>query len=217
MAASSDAASLPTGSDPSEAVAEDDIRALIALAALGGPDRLAHHERLALGRALEASPGLRAELRALAAVAAALPPAPPPATRLDRVRAAIPPGLRRPEVVAALAAAVLLLGVARLATAGPTGGESVVTATVATIDATTAVVDRPWGVEVRLTLDGTRPGEGYEVTVSDQAGGRVAVGSFAGEDGPVRFTGTAAVTRDELAGVRVTDASGDVVLRAELP
>lgn len=205
---------------PAFPVAEDEVRALIALAALGGPDRLSHHERLALGRALEASPGLRAELRALAAVAAALPPpAPTPTTTLGRIGAALPPALLRVQVVAALAAAILLLGVVRVASGTGTAGAAgaaVPTATVSAVDATAAVVARAWGVEVRLDLAGTSAGEGYEVVVADHDGGTVAVGSFTGEDGPVRFVGTAGVPRDELAEVRVTDASGDLILRADL-
>ncbi|MBW3659146.1 MAG: hypothetical protein KY457_10945 [Actinobacteria bacterium] len=202
---------------PAFPVAEDEVRALIALAALGGPDRLSHHERLALGRALEASPALRAELRALAAVAAALPPpAPTPTTALGRIGAALPPALLRVQVVAALAAAILLLGVVRVASGTGTAEATVTTATVSTVDATAAVVARAWGVEVRLDLAGTSAGEGYEVVVADHDGGTVAVGSFTGEDGPVRFVGTAGVPRDEVAELRVTDASGDLILRADL-
>lgn len=220
MAAPPGAAATPP--PPQDGVAEgspvagDDVRALIALAALGGPDRLSPGERLALGRALEASPGLRAELRALAAVAAALPPPAAPPGWLDRIRAVIPPPLLSIEVIAALAAAVLLLGVVRVASAGSTAGSSVATATATSLDATADVVDRAWGVEVRLVLDGTLPREGYEVVVSDHGGGTVGVGSFTGRAGTVRFVGTAGVPRDELAELRVTDASGDLVLRSDL-
>lgn len=213
--AATDVAQDAGGGETAGGASDDDVRALIALAALGGPDRLDHRERLALGRALDASPTLRAELRALAAVAAALPPPEPrpvPAVALD----AIPGALLRPEVVGAIAALVLLLGVFRVADASGAGAaETVPTATVASVDAETDVVERPWGVEVRIVLDGTEPGEGYDVVVTDHAGGTVAVGSFTGGDGTVRFVGTAGVPLDELGGLRVTDASGDVVLRAD--
>lgn len=111
----------PTGSGPVGGDGtppwEDDVRALIALAALGGPDRLSHEERLALGRALEASPALRAELRALAAVAAALPPAAPAEDDPMAWARAIPEPLLDPTVLAVVASLLLLFGVVRLVTA----------------------------------------------------------------------------------------------------
>lgn len=224
MAAPPRAATLSTpGHAPGEAgpsdgaLTEDDIRALIALAALGGPDRLAHSERVALGRALDASPALRAELRALAAVAAALPATPRPATAMDRLVAAIPPALLRVEVIAALAAAILLLGVVRLADGAPSAGASVAAMGVAAVEGSVELLERPWGTEVTLVLDGTEPGRTYDVILTPAEGEPIPVGSFVGHEGTARLRGTAAVPRTSATAVEVTDETGDLVLRAELP
>lgn len=200
---------------------EDDVRALIALAALGGPERLSHRERLTLGRALDASPELRAELRALAAVAAALPspaPAPPPAAIARR---RLPDALLRPEVVGALAALVLLLGVFRVAdqwtrTTGP-GTVAIAVVTVPSVTGTAAVTGHPWGTELHIALEGTEPGAIYDVTVTGRTGRVFDAGSFLGGEGTVRYVGTTAAPRDGLRSVRVTDERGGVVLRADLP
>lgn len=208
--------------DPSPAVdeaapTEDDVRALIALAALGGPDRLAHGERLALGRALEASPALRAELRALAAVAAALPPPGPRDTPPSSVAGVVPAALLRPEIVAALALLVLLLGVLRIA-ADPADDAAVpvATTTASAVSGTTEIAPRPWGVEIAIELDGTRPGAVYEVELTDGAGARTDVGSFLGDEDTVRFVATAGVARDDIRQVHVTDERGEDVLRGDL-
>lgn len=216
MAASPRAATAPTAPEAlSEPATDDGVRALIALAALGGPDRLSHDERLALGRALETSPALRAELRALAAVRAALPPASPPGP-LDHLRAAIPPGLLRVEVVAALAAAILLLGVARIASVSSGVPGTVPAATAAAVDATLDVVDRPWGVDVRVVVSGTDPDRRYEVTVTDATGASVPLGGFAGDAGEIRFAGTAPTRRADVRQVQVADDAGAVIVRADL-
>lgn len=203
---------------PRDGTSDDDLRALIALAALGGPDRLSHEERLALGRALQASPALRAELRALAAVAAALPPAAPAPTITSQGPWSIPEPLRRPAVIAALAAVVLLLGVLRVAThdGGTPAGATVATATAGAVTGAAAIADRPWGTELTLELDGTEPGTTYDVAVFGRAGRTFEVGTFAGSTETVRFAGTTGVARDGLRSVRVTDDAGAVVLRADL-
>ncbi|MBW3619387.1 MAG: hypothetical protein KY461_04030 [Actinobacteria bacterium] len=207
----------PSSTTEDAASAEDDVRALIALAALGGPDRLAHSERLALGRALEASPALRAELRALAAVAAALPPPGPRPEPRSLTPLGIPAVLLRPDVVAALAALVLFLGFVRVATAGAAGAAGeVVPVEATTVAGSVEVRDEPWGTELHVTLDDTEPGAGYAVVVDRAAGEPIVVGGFAGAVGTVRYVGTAGVPRDDVRRVRVLDDAGEVVLQADL-
>lgn len=77
------------------------------------------------------------------------------------------------------------------------------------------VVAHLWGIEVKLTATGFRPGESYAVTVTDDAGRTVGAGEFIGTgDEEMRCNLNSSVLRADASAVTVTGPDGAVVLDA---
>ncbi|MCY7341117.1 MAG: hypothetical protein LH603_04495 [Pseudonocardia sp.] len=67
------------------------------------------------------------------------------------------------------------------------------------------VVAHLWGMEVKLTATGFRPGESYAVTVTDDAGRTVGAGEFIGTgDEEMRCNLNSSVPRADASAVTVT-------------
>jgi predicted anti-sigma-YlaC factor YlaD len=80
-----------------------------------------------------------------------------------------------------------------------------------------ALIAHTWGTELELVVDGVEDGVTYTVSFLDEAGNRVDAGSFLGvADGPVDCRMNAALLRDDATGLVVRDATGEVVLEADL-
>jgi hypothetical protein len=78
-------------------------------------------------------------------------------------------------------------------------------------------VAHTWGTEAVLDVGGTRPGALYEVFVLDESGRAVPAGAFLGSSVPVRCRMNAAVLREDVVGLRITDATGATVAQADAP
>lgn len=80
-----------------------------------------------------------------------------------------------------------------------------------------AFVAHTWGTEAVLDVTGTRPGAVYVVYVVDEQGRDVEAGAFLGSAVEVHCRMNAAVLREDVAGLRVADASGVTVATATAP
>lgn len=80
-----------------------------------------------------------------------------------------------------------------------------------------AFVAHTWGTEAVLDVAGTRPGAVYVVYVVDEQGRDVEAGAFLGSAVEVHCRMNAAVLREDVAGLRVADASGVTVATASAP
>lgn len=86
------------------------------------------------------------------------------------------------------------------------------------LDADASLIAHTWGTELILFVSGLPDGQVYEVTFEGQQGGAVPAGTFIGiGGGPITCNLTAAVLREDLASFTVATASGEVILRADLP
>lgn len=179
----------------------------------------------------------RADLDEIAPAAAALArarrpvpvPAAPPADLGARIRSRIREEERRSRtarpartalisaLASAAAAAAVVVGLNSAATdpqsAVPLEAVQVVES--GGIQATAALVDHTWGVEVKLTATGLQPGGRYEVWVLGTDGSEYPAGAFVGTDSEVRCNLNSAVLRDEAAGFIVRDEGGQPVLRSD--
>lgn len=196
-------------------------------------------ERAAVRAHLDGCSSCRAELAALAPLAARLEgvdpdrldetPAPPPGLG-DAVLARIAadggprrgtgPGRRRAlAAAAAVGVAAAGFGAGWLARPVPDPPLEAVAVRVTEpgIEATADVVPHTWGVEVRLSGTGFTAGEAYRVTVTEDDGRAVPAGEFLGV-GPGRLDCNlnSSVLREDAAGFTVVDADGSVVLTSEL-
>ncbi len=181
----------------------------------------------------------RAELTEILPVAAALSgvprplraPATPPVDLADRIEARIRSEERRQQsrrtvrtmalsaLSAAAAAAIVVAGVG-LTRSEPDPAvplERVDVVEAGAVQASAGLVAHTWGVEVKLTASGLRPGERYDVTVLGRDGTAFDAGAFVGTGGEVRCNLNAAVLRDHAAAFVVIDQEGGEVLRAEFP
>ena len=196
-------------------------------------------ERAAVRAHLDGCASCRAELSALAPLAARLDrvdpdrldetPAPPPGLG-DAVLARIAAeagarrssGPRRRRVLAAAAAvgvAAAGFGVGWLARPGPDPPLEAVSVQVTDpdIEATADVIPHTWGVEVRLSGTGFTAGAAYSVAVTRDDGRVVPAGEFLAV-GPGRLdcNPNLSVLGDEAGGFTVVDAEGTVVLSSDL-
>lgn len=143
----------------------------------------------------------------------------------DRVVDAVGRARRRQRRINRLAYAVaasaaclgfLGLGLALPEASGPPQ-EAVAVVAQSGIDADISLVVHTWGTEVKLVASGLRQGETYDVMLVADDGTRVAAGTFLGvDDRPIVCDMNAAVQRSEAAALEVLDASGKVVMAADL-
>lgn len=124
------------------------------------------------------------------------------------------------EVAVTVAAALLfLIGIVTVAARGsaPATEEVQFSAVAEGVTASAEVVGQPWGTSIHLDIDGFVPGMVYVARVRDTDGDLVQAGTFTGVSGqPIAVDLTAAVTREELTEIIVTERGGDIVLVAEL-
>ena len=126
--------------------------------------------------------------------------------------------------VAAAAASVVVLAVAGVITFGSRTEPPPVPRETFTFEAAEPIevlqadlIAHTWGTEVEFVVSGVEDGETYTVAFLDQGGDRVDAGSFIGvADKPVDCRMNAALLRDDATGLVVRDASGTIVLEAEL-
>lgn len=78
-------------------------------------------------------------------------------------------------------------------------------------------VAHTWGTEAVLDVAGTEPGATYAVYVVDEQGAEVEAGAFLGSSVEVHCRMTAAVLRDDVVGLRITDERGRTVAEASAP
>ncbi len=168
--------------------------------------------------------------------------APEPSDRLDRAVARLgreagsQSGRRRSTSPRLVAAAVALVAAGSLGTLGlqalkaeqtvqgppgtlgaveplsPAQGDSAVPGRVEA-----SFIAHTWGTEAVLDVAGTRPGAVYDVYVLDRAGREVPAGAFLGSRVTVHCRMNAAVLREDVSGLRITDADGAVVASAQAP
>ncbi|PPG75950.1 hypothetical protein C5D25_17810 [Rathayibacter sp. AY1D7] len=179
----------------------------------------------ALGRWEEAEPS--PELRSRVAALAGERPERAESTRAPRRRAP-----RRRAVLAVAAAAALLVvgGVAGAAlrsaeerpVAGPPGTLGAVEAIAfeertagVTLDG--SLVAHTWGTETILRGTGFALGESYDLVLVTGSGERLPSGSFLGSSAELDCEMNAAVLRESVAAVEITDAGGALVASAALP
>ncbi|PPF13420.1 hypothetical protein C5B92_16360 [Rathayibacter sp. AY1A4] len=179
----------------------------------------------ALGRWEEAepSPELRSRVAALAGERS---------ERAASVRAPRRRASRRRAVLAVAAAAALLVvgGVAGAAlrsaeerpVAGPPGTLGAVEAIAfdertegVTLDG--SLVAHTWGTETILRGTGFALGESYDLVLVTGSGERLPSGSFLGSSAELDCEMNAAVLRESVAAVEITDAGGALVASAALP
>jgi anti-sigma-K factor RskA len=215
-----------------------EMRAALGAAALGGLDPA---EEVALRAHLEGCAACRDELRALAAVARALPvvdpdriahtPAEPPhelaarvLARVARERQARRAARRRRVLaragIAAAAAAAALAVVVGLALTRDDPGERALRIAFPSGDGVTASAvlhPRPTGTEVTFHAAGLHDGEVYWLWLTGDDRRRVTAGTFRGTDRPVDVTMTASIRLRDTRRVWVTDEADAVVLDIHLP
>ncbi|PPF67626.1 hypothetical protein [Rathayibacter sp. AY1E6] len=179
----------------------------------------------ALGRWEEAEPS--PELRSRVAALAGERPERAESARAPRRRAP-----RRRAVLAVAAAAALLVvgGVAGAAlrsaeerpVAGPPGTLGAVEAIAfeertagVTLDG--SLVAHTWGTETILRGTGFALGESYDLVLVTGSGERLPSGSFLGSSAELDCEMNAAVLRESVAAVEITDAGGALVASAALP
>jgi anti-sigma factor RsiW len=157
----------------------------------------------------------------------------PPPDLGERIRGAVAHerGLRdrrarSSRLLAAAAAVVAVLAVGAVGFAvgdrrevgPPQPFEAVAVETGAGVVADAGVVPHTWGVEIKLVATGFVPGESYAVTVRTEDGRERSAGAFVGTGArELRCNLNSDVLRSDAAGFTVVDASGAVVLSADLP
>lgn len=138
---------------------------------------------------------------------------------------------RRRAVLAAAVAASLIagsaitLGIQHLIEAPPDGppGTYGVVEEVAfagepiDVDIDGALIAHTWGTETVLEIEGLEPGESFAVVLVSEEGDRYESGTFLGSDILIECRMNAAVMRDEVSSLEITDDVGEVVVSAELP
>ncbi|PPI40348.1 MULTISPECIES: hypothetical protein [unclassified Rathayibacter] len=179
----------------------------------------------ALGRWEEAEPS--PELRSRVAALAGERPERGESARAPRRRA---PRLRAVLAVAAAAALLVVGGVAGAAlrsaeerpVAGPPGTLGAVEAIAfeertagVTLDG--SLVAHTWGTETILRGTGFALGESYDLVLVTGSGERLPSGSFLGSSAELDCEMNAAVLRESVAAVEITDAGGALVASAALP
>ncbi|PPI04707.1 hypothetical protein [Rathayibacter sp. AY1B8] len=179
----------------------------------------------ALGRWEEAEPS--PELRSRVAALAGERPELAESARAPRRRA---PRLRAVLAVAAAAALLVVGGVAGAAlrsaeerpVAGPPGTLGAVEAIAfdertegVTLDG--SLVAHTWGTETILRGTGFALGESYDLVLVTGSGERLPSGSFLGSSAELDCEMNAAVLRESVAAVEITDAGGALVASAALP
>lgn len=117
---------------------------------------------------------------------------------------------------AGAAAAVLLLVAAVVASVGGEEGRQVVLAAGEGAQGSAALVDRPWGTEIRLHVAGLDSEEVYWLWLSNAEGERVAAGTMTGTEGDARAALASALPLDEARRIWMTDEDGEVVLDARI-
>ncbi|PPF42168.1 MULTISPECIES: hypothetical protein [unclassified Rathayibacter] len=174
----------------------------------------------ALGRWEEAEPS--PELRSRIAALAGERPERGESLRASRLRAVL--------AVAAAAALLVVGGVAGAAlrsaeerpVAGPPGTLGAVEAIAfeertagVTLDG--SLVAHTWGTETILRGTGFALGESYDLVLVTGSGERLPSGSFLGSSAELDCEMNAAVLRESVAAVEITDAGGALVASAALP
>ncbi|KZX20232.1 hypothetical protein [Rathayibacter tanaceti] len=145
---------------------------------------------------------------------------------------AAPPSRRgRLALAVGAAAACLVLGVVA-GSAFQAAGERPVTGPPGTLGAVEAIafderasgvrldgslVAHTWGTETILRGTGFELGASYDLVLVTGEGERLASGSFLGSSAELDCEMNAAVLRDAVAAVEITDAAGTVVASAALP
>ncbi|PPH07295.1 hypothetical protein C5C71_14845 [Rathayibacter sp. AY1C1] len=184
----------------------------------------------ALGRWEEAEPS--PELRSRIAALAGERPERGESLRASRRRAPRRRASRLRAVLAVAAAAALLVagGVAGAAlrsaeerpVAGPPGTLGAVEAIAfdertegVTLDG--SLVAHTWGTETILRGTGFALGESYDLVLVTGSGERLPSGSFLGSSAELDCEMNAAVLRESVAAVEITDAGGALVASAALP
>ena len=119
------------------------------------------------------------------------------------------------RAAAGTAAAVLLLA-AVVVDVGRGDGRQVVLAAGKGAQGSAALLDRPWGTEVRLEVTGLDAEEVYWMWLSDADGERVAAGTMRGTDGEATAALASALPLDEARRIWMTDEDGEVVLDARI-
>lgn len=207
-----------------------DVIPLLGLYALGALDA---EERVQVEDALASSELARMLYRDVAEAAAALREAdpahiddrdePPPELEQRILTAARRRRSTRWTAVATAAAGVVVLAVAgRMVLVGadppPPPREAVTFAASEGVEVLEAdLIAHTWGTELELVIEGVEAGVTYTVAFLDDDGDRVDAGSFLGvSDQPVDCRMNAAVLRDDVTGLVVRDATGTIVLEAEL-
>ncbi len=206
---------------------------------------LDEEQQTALRAHLDGCERCRAELRELEPVASALADADPqlfeyeeprpPVGLLERTLARVDQARRAEDELwrrrrrrmfrwSALAAvaAVLLIAIGSFALApklaGPPMEPVAFSEAPPGVEAEASLIDHTWGTETILVVSGLEDGKVYELALRDESGEAVPSGAFIGTgDRPIECRMNAALLREEVTGLEVRTAEGDLVLDADLP
>lgn len=212
---------------------------LLAAAATGD---LTPAEEQELEALLAADPALREELASLRGVVGHLDALgswedPLPSRAVEAHVDALQPRPAASRRWALAAAAVVLVGLGSASTVGvqawqdrtPTGPPGTLGAleTVAvsaegggplgSARVEAALVAHTWGTEAVLDVDGAPEGEEFAVSFVDEDGRAVPAGAFLGSAVEIHCRLNAAVLREDVQQLRITDRAGEVLAVADLP
>jgi anti-sigma factor RsiW len=152
--------------------------------------------------------------------------------RVARIRAAdVPPRRRRAWAVPVTAAAFLSVGlvvglVVPLAVNAPPSGPPGTFGAIEHVDLTVAMpevridadlVAHTWGTEAIIEATGLEPGRTYAVTILGRDGQEYTAGEMLGSTVDILCHLNAAVLREDVKGIRVSERDGTVVATADVP
>ncbi|MWV51249.1 hypothetical protein GRS96_18420 [Rathayibacter sp. VKM Ac-2803] len=80
-----------------------------------------------------------------------------------------------------------------------------------------SLIAHTWGTETLLRASGFDVGESYDLVLVTDAGERLSSGSFLGSEVEIDCEMNAAVLRESVSAIEITDESGATVAVAELP
>lgn len=80
-----------------------------------------------------------------------------------------------------------------------------------------SLIAHTWGTETVLEIDGLEPGESFTVVLVADDGQEFASGTFFGSEVLIECRMNAAIMRDEVERVEITDDDGGLIAQAELP
>ena len=119
---------------------------------------------------------------------------------------------------AALFVAIGFFALPPLISPGPPLEQVTFSETAAGVEAHANLIAHTWGTETKLVASGLRDGQTYKVALVSGDGALVPSGAFIGTgESPMECNLNAPLLREDVAGLEVRSANGELMLYAELP